>query len=194
LPYRKGAAVRIALAPALGDRIGMHPSRATGERPSAVPAGLPAASRERIVDLAASAATRGERVAVFAPPEAPRGTMPPLHVRDRTETYEVLAGEVVFHVGRDAVLARAGDVVVAPEGVPRTFVVTSETARWLVTTAVRSLARYEDFTRALARPGRRQHGVAPTWPSAEEASAVAAIAAANGIAVLGPPGMLPPEL
>jgi mannose-6-phosphate isomerase-like protein (cupin superfamily) len=67
--------------------------------------------------------------------EAPRrGLMPPLHARSQDETYHVLAGELIFFVGDEVVRARPGDVVVAPRGVPRTYRVESEGARWLVLT------------------------------------------------------------
>ena len=112
------------------------------------------------------------------------GLMPPLHARDEDESYHVLEGELTFYVGDDTVRAGSGDRVVAPRGVPRTFRVESERARWLVVTRVRSVERFEDFGRALARP-------VPGWPSADEAATVTAIGAANGIEVLGPPGSLP---
>src|SRR3954468_21939585 len=114
--------------------------------------------------------------------------MPPLLRRDEPETYRVLEGEVVFFVGNDMVWAGSGDVVVAPAGVARTFRVASAEARWLVLTRVASLERFHDFGRAVSRPVPRP---AEGWPSAEERSAVEAMAAANGIELLGPPGALP---
>src|SRR3954454_9394004 len=120
---------------------------------------------------------------------APSGSMAPLLRRDEAETYRVLEGEVVFFVGDDVVWARAGDVVVAPGGVERTFRVDSHGgARWLVVTHVRSLVRFADFGRAVSRPrGDPSAG----WPSEHERAAVESIGAANGIELLGPPGALP---
>jgi hypothetical protein len=89
------------------------------------------------------------------------------------------------------VRARAGDVVVAPRGVPHTYRVESDGTRWLVLTRLVSVARFEDFGRALAEP---QGDGTDAWPSAEEAAGLAGIAAVNGITVLGPPGMLPAQL
>ena len=119
---------------------------------------------------------------------APEGHMPPLVRRDEPETYRVVEGEVVFFVGNDVVWARAGDIVVAPAGVPRTFRADSPDARWLVLTRVRSLDRFADFGRAHCLP---QRPVSGCWPSPEEQSAVAAMGAANDIELLGPPGTLP---
>src|SRR3954449_6975973 len=94
---------------------------------------------------------------------APAGAMAPLIRRDEAETYRVLEGEIVFFVGADVVWARAGDVVVAPAGVERTFRVDSERgARWLVVTHVRSLEGFTDFGRAVAAP---HPNPAAGWPS-----------------------------
>jgi hypothetical protein len=61
-------------------------------------------------------------------------------------------------------------------------------ARWLVVTHVCSLQSFTDFGRAVSRPlGDPSAG----WPSDEERAAVAALGAANGIELLGPPGALP---
>src|SRR3954451_14447406 len=108
---------------------------------------------------------------------APSGAMAPLLRRDEPETYRVLEGEVVFFVGDDVVWARAGDVVVAPGGVERTFRVdSSRGARWLFVTHVRSLERFADFGRAVSQPRPEP---ASGWPSEDEHAAVASIAAAN---------------
>lgn len=115
------------------------------------------------------------------------GRMPPLHARDEGEAYRVTQGLVTFFVGEETVSAGPGDVVVAPPGVERTFRVESDHATWLVLTHVRSLARFEDFHRAVSVP------VEGGWTTLEEAATVAAIGAANGIVLLGPPGALPAE-
>jgi mannose-6-phosphate isomerase-like protein (cupin superfamily) len=114
------------------------------------------------------------------------GAMAPLHARDHeSETYRVVEGLVTFFVGGEAVSAGPGDVVVAPAGAPRTFRVESSDARWLVLTRVRSLSLFEDFGRATGP------ALAGDWPSLDELMTLAAIAAANDIVVLGPPGELP---
>jgi mannose-6-phosphate isomerase-like protein (cupin superfamily) len=119
---------------------------------------------------------------------APAGAMPPLHSRGEGETYRVLEGDMTFFVDSEVVHAEPGDVIVAPAGSARTYRAGSDGARWLVLTRVASVERFVDFGRAVARP-------LPTsmagWPSADEQAAVAAIGAANGIELLGPPGDLP---
>jgi mannose-6-phosphate isomerase-like protein (cupin superfamily) len=119
---------------------------------------------------------------------APEGAMPPLYRRDEAETYRVLEGEVLFFIGDEIVPAGPGDVVVAAAGAERTFRIESGDARWLVLTHVTSLERFLDFNRVLAEPI-----AVPIsgWPSAEEEVALSSIGAANGIELLGPPGVLP---
>ncbi len=119
---------------------------------------------------------------------APEGAMAPLYSRNEAETYRVLEGEVRFFIDGDEVPAGPGDVVVAASGAERTFRVESGDARWLVLTRVTSPERFLDFNRAVAEPL-----AVPVsgWPSAEEEAALSAIGAANGIELLGPPGVLP---
>jgi hypothetical protein len=100
----------------------------------------------------------------------------------------VLEGEVLFFVDDEVVPASPGDVVVAAAGAERTFRVESDGARWLVLTRVASLERYLDFNRAVVDPI-----AVPVsgWPSEEDEAALSSLGAANGIELLGPPGVLP---
>jgi quercetin dioxygenase-like cupin family protein len=135
----------------------------------------------------ASGANPSDQVAMVER-SARAGAMGPLHARSVDESYRVLTGEVTFFVGDETVTAVAGDVVVAPRDVPRTFRVESDGARWLVITRVRSLERFQDFGRAAGAPALQPE---TGWPSPDEEAAVAAIAGANGVELLGPPGALP---
>jgi mannose-6-phosphate isomerase-like protein (cupin superfamily) len=159
-------------------------SRSTPEPPAA-----DAWFAARIVVQATS--THDARTALVEREARGRGVMPPLYVHDEDETFRVLVGEMTFYVGVEVVRATAGDIVVAPRGLARTYRIDSEGARWLVLTHVASVSRFEDFGRALALPMGEERA---SWPSAEEAQSLAAIAGANGIRVLGPPGMVPTDL
>lgn len=118
------------------------------------------------------------------------GAMPPLHARDQEETYRLIEGAVTFYIDDEVVTATSGDVVVATAGAARSFRVESAQARWLVETSVASIERYLDFNRAVATPPAPR---ASGWTSFEELAALTAIAAANGIELLGPPGAVPGE-
>lgn len=115
------------------------------------------------------------------------GLMPPLHAHDEDEAFLVLEGAVTVYAGDETVKLEAGDSYVAPRGVPHTYRAASDRARWLSLTFVSSAGLYEDFVRAVGLAG----GVAPTG---EDETALLAFGAPNGVAVLGPPGMLPTEL
>lgn len=115
---------------------------------------------------------------------ARRGMMPPLHRRNEDERFRVVEGEVRFFVGDEVVSAHSGDEVFAPRDVARTFVVDSERARWVVLTRVESVDRFTDFTRAVCPP-------ADEWTSELELRSIRAMASANGIELLGPPGAVP---
>jgi hypothetical protein len=100
----------------------------------------------------------------------------------------VLEGEVLFFIDDEVVPAGPGDVVVAAAGAERTFRVVSEDARWLVLTRVTSLERFLDFNRAAPEVV----SIPLSWsPTGEDFAAISSIAAANGIEMLGPPGVIP---
>lgn len=62
----------------------------------------------------------GSQISFFLVDNDP-GQGPGLHVHPYTETWIVRAGEVEFTVGVEKIRARAGDIVVAPAGVPHKF-------------------------------------------------------------------------
>ena len=118
------------------------------------------------------------------------GLMPPLHAHEDDEAFHVLEGSVIVYAGAETVQLEAGDSFVAPRSVPHTHRAATERARWLSMTFTSSAGGYEDFVRAVGTP-LAAGGVAPT---AEDEAALLAFAAPSRIAVLGPPGMLPPEV
>lgn len=62
----------------------------------------------------------GSQVSFFLVDNDP-GQGPGLHVHPYTETWIVQTGEVEFTVGAEKIRARAGDIVVAPSGIPHKF-------------------------------------------------------------------------
>jgi|SRR5687768_3331999 len=115
------------------------------------------------------------------------GLMPPLHSHEEDEAFHVLEGSVVVYAGGETVRLEAGESFVAPSSVPHTHRAATERARWLSMTFASSAGRYEDFVRAVGTP-------LAGAPADEDEAALLAFAAPSGIAVLGPPGMLPAEL
>lgn len=119
--------------------------------------------------------------------EARRGNMPPLHVHhDHDETFYVLEGTLGLFLPGDHVELHAGEAFLAPKGVPHTYRVESETARWLAGTVP---GRFAPFVLATSVPAE-DDGYAPPEKMATPET-LAAEAAARGIEILGPPGSLP---
>jgi quercetin dioxygenase-like cupin family protein len=116
------------------------------------------------------------------------GAMPPLHVHEHDEAFHVLEGELTLHVGAETVALGPGESFVAPAGVPHTHRAERLT-RHLTMACVASAGRYDEWVRTVARP---VPALAGDWADCPEAAAAGAIAGANGIRVLGPPGALPP--
>jgi quercetin dioxygenase-like cupin family protein len=116
-----------------------------------------------------------------------RGNMPPLHVHRRNdETFYVLEGDLRLFLGDREILLTAGQAALAPRGLPHTYRVESERARWLV---INSPAGFEQFLRAAGEPALRAELPPAGRPS--NTAELATAAAAQGIDILGPPGALP---
>lgn len=83
------------------------------------------------MEVLASAETTGGAYGLMLQ-EAARGFSPPLHRHEREDdAYLVLSGEVTFRLGDDDRLVGPGGFVFLPRGVPHTFRVESDTARWV---------------------------------------------------------------
>lgn len=79
-----------------------------------------------------------------------RGFDPPLHVHQHEdESSYIIDGEILFTVGDQEYLARAGDFVHLPKGIPHRFQVLSETATTLLYI---SPAGFEQMFRDCGRP------------------------------------------
>ena len=106
---------------------------------------------------------------------------PPMHVHhDQDESFVVLEGEVEFFLGSESQIARAGDFVFGPRGVPHRFEVRTPEARILV---IGTPGGGERFFQALGEPA-----AAPTLPVPQEPDIpqVLAVAAENAIEILPP--------
>jgi len=116
---------------------------------------------------------------------APRGDSPPLHVHEEDEIFHVLEGDMVIRVGSTDHRAHAGQTMLAPKGVPHTYRVESDEARWLVVTA---RGDFERFVRSFSRPATRSELPEQAGPpSRKEQEALASEAGKHGIRLVGPP-------
>ena len=117
---------------------------------------------------------------------ARQGFGSPLHVHHREdEWFYVTEGSLTFWVGGRVIDAPAGSFVYGPRGIPHTFVVTSEQARFLLVTEPGGL---DDFIRALGQEAESLTiPPAPTAPP--DVERMSAVAAEYGMDILGPPGI-----
>ncbi len=118
---------------------------------------------------------------------AREGHIPPLHIHHaEDETFVLLEGEITLYVGDTIHRLSAGDTALAPRGVPHTFRVESETARWLVACAP---AGFDRFVAAVGEPASEP--VLPTEPVMPSPERFEEICREFEIELLGPPGTLP---
>lgn len=138
-----------------------------------------------LVTVVVSAPETGGRLAVLEH-LSPRGTGSPLHVHHREdEWFHVLEGELTVWVDGRVHVVPGGGFVFLPAGRPHTFLVTSETAHFLVVTGP---GGFEGFVREVGVPAPRRE-IPP--PSAEppDVAALTAAAARYGVDIIGPPGI-----
>ena len=118
---------------------------------------------------------------------ARQGDMPPLHLHRREdEVFHVLEGRMTLHLPGQTIELEPGATLLAPKGLPHTYRVESETARWF---AVCLPAGFDGFVASVSEaassdelpPLHREHDLAAITAAAEE----------HGIELLGPPGALP---
>lgn len=117
---------------------------------------------------------------------ARRGDSPPFHVHHtEDEVLHLIDGELVVLVDGDLQRVRPGQTCLLPKGIPHTYRVVSETARWLVVT---THGDFERFVRETSRTAATQ-GLPPAGetPTLEQQRALADLAARHHIELVGPP-------
>jgi quercetin dioxygenase-like cupin family protein len=138
-----------------------------------------------LATIKASTESTGGRVAVIEH-LAPQGHGSPLHLHTREdEWFYVLDGELTFWVDGQVSVAPAGSFVYGPKGLPHTFIVSSEMARFLLVTEP---AGFEGFTRALGQPAPRLE-TPPPATAPPDVEGLTKLAATFGLQIIGPPGI-----
>jgi quercetin dioxygenase-like cupin family protein len=138
-----------------------------------------------LVTIKSSSESTAGRVSVMEN-LAPRGSGSPLHIhRNEDEWFYVIEGELTLWVGGEVHTAPAGSFVYGPRGIPHTFTVSSEQARFLL---VVEPAGFENFVRTVGEPAQRLE-VPPPASEAPDIAAMTAAAAEYGVEIIGPPGI-----
>ena len=117
---------------------------------------------------------------------ARRGDSPPYHVHHtEDEAFHLIEGELVVCIDGETRRALPGETHLLPKGVPHTYRVVSEEARWLVVTTE---GDFERFVREAARPALAAELPPPAGPpSPEDQQALEELALLHGIELVGPP-------
>ena len=121
-------------------------------------------SGERITFRATATQTDGELVAIDLELPAGRRVPGPLHVHPKQEErFEVVEGTMRFRLGRERIVAEAGEVVIVPAGVAHDFANAGDTDA-LVRVEIRpalEMERMFETAVALAEQGRTMLGGIP---------------------------------
>ncbi len=116
----------------------------------------------------------------------PFGYAPPLHIHtNQDEVFHILRGRLRFEVGNDTFVAQAGDILVAPKGVPHRFIVESQDGAHGLT--ITSGKDFESFVRESSTPVMMDMLVALPLPTEKDIETMALAAKRNGLEILGPP-------
>jgi len=138
------------------------------------------------VTVRVSHATGQDKISILEH-RAPHGDSPPLHIHHtEDEIFHVLGGAFFFKVGDQEHRLGAGDMLLAPKGIPHQYLVESaEGGHWLTVTVS---GDFERFVQATSRPAERPELPEPAGaPSAEAVQALTDTAAQFGIEIIGPP-------
>lgn len=116
----------------------------------------------------------------------PFGYAPPLHIHTtQDEVFHILRGRLRFEVGNESFVAQAGDILIAPQGVPHRFVVESPDGAHGLT--ITRGSDFERFVRESSTPVMIDFLQALPQPTAHDITVMAEAAARNGLEILGPP-------
>lgn len=117
---------------------------------------------------------------------APCGDSPPLHIHHtEDEIFKVLEGQFLFVVGENKHRLKAGDIFLAPKGIPHQYLIESpKGGRWMTITVP---GDFERFVQVMARPAERLELPPTIAPSPEAIQHLVETAAQYGIEVVGPP-------
>jgi quercetin dioxygenase-like cupin family protein len=131
-------------------------------------------------------ASAGEDAISIIEHRMPYGSKTPTHVhRLEDEVFHVLDGTMRFRIDGTDTVAHAGQIVLAPKGVPHAFRVESiGGARCLTVT---SGGGFERMVREMARPAASAELMPYVEPNLHIQQALAMACARNGIDIVGPP-------
>jgi quercetin dioxygenase-like cupin family protein len=116
----------------------------------------------------------------------PRGETTPLHIHhNEDEVFHILRGAIRFEVGGETRLAHAGDILVAPKGVPHRFIVESLQGAHCLT--IMHGRDFETLVLDMSSPVAVEFMPHVLEVNPDMVAALGAAAARNHIDIIGPP-------
>jgi quercetin dioxygenase-like cupin family protein len=116
----------------------------------------------------------------------PYGDSVPLHIHHtEDEIFHILEGQFRFQLAGRRFSAGPGEIILAPKGVPHTYLAESrQGGRYLTTTCK---GDFERLVRALARPAERDELPPPVIPTPQMVEKLKEVCMAHRIELVGPP-------
>lgn len=140
---------------------------------------------DTLVTIRVSAAAGRDGICVVEH-HMPYGDSPPLHVhRNEDEVFHILEGTMRFRVDGADRVAKSGETVIAPKGVPHTY--RAESASGVRCLTITRGADFESLLRSMSRPAAQMALPPHTDVTPEMIGALSEAAARNGIDIVGPP-------
>lgn len=140
---------------------------------------------DTLVTVRLSANSGADRLSIIEH-RMPYGESPPLHIhRNEDEVFHVLEGTMRFRVDGKDTIAHAGQIVLAPKGIPHSFRVEStDGARCLTITTG---GDFERMVREMAKPAASADLPPHSAPNLHLIQALTMACARNGIDIVGAP-------
>jgi quercetin dioxygenase-like cupin family protein len=140
---------------------------------------------DTLVAIRLSAIAGADRISIIEH-RMPYGSNTPMHVhRNEDEVFQILEGSMQFRIAGIDTVAHAGQIVLAPKGVPHAYRVKSLSgARCLTTTTG---GDFERMVREMAKPASSADLQPHSEPSLHIQQALAMACARNGIDIVGAP-------
>ena len=140
---------------------------------------------DSLVTVRLSASASDDRISIIEH-HLPHGSSPPLHVhRTEDEVFHVLEGSMRFNIDGKDMMAHAGQIMLAPKGVPHSYRVESTGGARCLT--ITSGGDFERMVREMAKPAASADLPPRGEPTLALVEALTMACARNGIDIVGMP-------
>lgn len=138
-----------------------------------------------LVNIRVSGTSGVDRISVIEH-RMPYGESPPLHIhRNEDEVFHILEGTMRFHVDGKDTIAHAGQILLAPKGIPHSFRVESPAGARCLT--ITTGGDFENMVREMGVAAPSADMPPAVEPTPEMIAALTEACARNGIDVIGAP-------